>query len=176
MERGWIIHHFPAVFPILLLKLKLPYVHHVFHLQPCLLILIHLNDYILSLVCVSLVLLPLSSPVPKFSSRCPPLTVTSTFSSVTVPLSTSMLTSKIFPKSRAKYPPTFYGDIIGRMLSSIFFLASRCLGGQHHALRKICRVVSFAKPRCKLLWPLWQESIFLLALLLAPSVYREQIC
>ena len=181
MERGWIIHHFPAVFLISLLKLKLPYVHHVFHLQPCLLILIHLNDSILSFVRhVFLVLLPLSSPVSKFSSRCPPLTCTSTFSPFTMPLSASKLTSKIFPESRAGFPPIFSGDIIGSMLGGEFILASRCLGDQvgdqPHALGKICRVVSFAKPRCKLLWPLWQESIFLLALLLAPSVYREQVC
>ena len=188
IERRWVIHHFPAVLSISLLKLKLPYVHHVFHPIPNPCLLIHFNDSILSFVrhVFLVLLLPLSSPVSKFSSRCPPLTCTSTFSPFTMPLSASKLTSKIFPESRAGFPPTFSGDIVGSMFGGEFILALWCLGdqvgdqvgGQPHALRKICRVVSFAKPRCKLLSPLWQESIFLLALalLLAPSLYRKRIC
>ena len=179
IERQWIIHHFPAVLSISLLKLKLPYVHHVFHPIPNPWLLFHFNDSILSFVrhVFLVLLLPLSSPVSKFSSRCPPLTCTSTFSPFTMPLSASKLTSKIFPESRAGYPPAFSGDIVGSMLAGEFIRASRCIGDQFgdqpHALRKICGVVSFVKPWCKLLS---QESIFLLALALAPSLYRNQVC
>ena len=179
MERGWIIHHFPPVLSILLLMmLKLPDVHHVIHHHPCLLFLFHKEDSILPFVRVFLVLLPLPSSVSLFSRHCPPWTITSTFSPFTVLQYTSKFTSKIFPKSWARYIPTFsgFGKIFVSMLGDEFILPSRHFGGQPSSISETCSVVFFMKPRWKLLWPLCQETIFLLALFLALCLSWKQIC
>ena len=184
MERGWIIHHFPPVLSVLLLLLlKLSDVHHVLHHHPCHLLIFHREGSILPFVHLFLVLLPLSPSVSLFSSHCPPWTITSTFSSLTVLQYTSKFTSKIFPQSRASYIPTFSGfgkvfvSMLGRQVGDEFILASSHFGGQPSSLSKTGCVVFFMKPGWKLLWPLCQESmLLLLALFLALRSRWKRIC
>ena len=161
-----------------MLVLELPDVNHVLHPQH-LLLLLHL-DSLLFFVRVFLVLLPLASSVSLFASNLlwnDILTLT-TFSPFTE-LFSPMFTSRTSQSYMSMPFPAFstFSKMIDKMFGSREFTLARHLGWQPApCFAKICRVVSFLEPWCKLLWPLCQQSKFLhLAPFLALHLRWQQI-